>query len=84
MHRLSVSDIEMGQGLDLLIRLYSNSQSLLPSQDPDARGPFENFHLGFNSENPFTIYEDTSKSAPSGAGGRKPTLFIHEVTLPSS
>ena len=83
MYRLSVSEIDIDQDLDVVIHLYSNSKSLL-SQDPSARGPFKNFHRGFNSENPLSIYEDTSESAPSGAGGKKPTLLIHEVPLPSS
>ncbi len=83
MYRLSVSVIEMGQDLDVLIHLYSNSQSLL-SQDTSARGPFKDFYRGFNSENPLSIYEDTSESAPSGAGGKKPTLLIYKLTFPSS
>lgn len=83
MYHLSVSDIEIEQDLDLVIRLYCNSKSLL-SQDPSARGPFTNFYRGFNSENPLSMYEDTSESAPSSAGGKKPTPLIHEVPLPSS
>ena len=83
MYLLSVSDVEIKQDLDLFIHLYSNRKSLL-SQDPSASGPFKNFYRGFNSENPLSMYEDTSESAPSGAGGKKPTLLIHEIPLSSS
>lgn len=70
----------MGQNIEQLIRVYANCEDLIPSkldgkQMESAKDLLIHFRRGFNTRQPLSVFEDTSISGPSGAGGKSVPLF---------
>lgn len=68
----------MSQAFETLIQIYADGEGFFPKPDGKemgtARKLLTNFRRGFNTRQPLSVFEDTSVSGPSGAGGKSSLL----------